>query len=110
MRVPGTARNIAITRFYTNLLHRVEVRSLLTLPGGMDALVSDNERVVETGLAVDSKGRDTTVDLDRGGGADESDGRSDEGEHKKKTKGPHDVFRREKFGKVRRTQSDETGR
>jgi hypothetical protein len=57
----------------------------------VDGLVSDNERVVETGLAVNSKGRDTIVDLNRLGGADESDGRSDkEGKHKK-TKRPHDV-------------------
>jgi hypothetical protein len=81
------------TRIYT----RVEVR---TLPRGMDALVRDNERVVETGLAVNSKGGDTAVNLDRGGGADESDGRSDEGEHKKKTKRPHDEKETEKLGKL----------
>jgi hypothetical protein len=66
----------------------------------VDALVSDNERVVETGLALDSKGRDTVVDLDRGGGADESDGRSEkEGKHKK-TKRPHDVFKEQGSWKV----------
>lgn len=80
------------TRIYT----RVQVR---TLACGVDALVSDNERVVESGLAVDSKGRDTTVDLNRGGGADESDGRSEkEGKHKK-TKRPHDAKEQRKLGK-----------
>jgi hypothetical protein len=66
----------------------------------MDALVSDNERVVKTSLAVNSKGGDTTVNLDRGGGADESNGRSDEGEHKKKAKRSHDVFERQGSWKV----------
>jgi hypothetical protein len=67
----------------------------------VDALVSDNERVVETSLALNSKGRDTVVDLDRGGGADESDGRSEkEGKHKK-TKRPHDVFKEQGSWKVR---------
>jgi hypothetical protein len=73
----------------------------------MDALVSDNERVVETSLAVNSKGRDTIVDLDRGGGADESDGRSEkEGKHKK-TKRPHDVLEEQGSWKVRRSRADD---
>jgi hypothetical protein len=82
----------------------VEVR---TLPGGMDALVSDNERVVKSGLAINSKGRDTAVNLDRGGGADESNSRSDEGEHKKKAKRSHVVFRKtEKLESEQRVQGE----
>jgi hypothetical protein len=66
----------------------------------MNALVSDNERVVETGVALNSKSGDAAVDLDRGGGADESDGRSDEEGKHKKTKRPHDVSKkRGKLGK-----------
>jgi hypothetical protein len=84
----------------------MDVQILRTLAGRMDGFVSDNERIVETGLAVSSKGRDSVLNLNRLGGADESDGRSKkEGKHKK-TKRPHDVNRIELMGKVRRSEED----
>lgn len=67
------------------------VQFLRTLAGRGDARVSGNEGVVETDLAVQGKGRDCIVNLNRLSGANESDGRSDEEGKHKKTKRPHDV-------------------